>query len=149
MTIESSPILQDRKHLVRRIGEDKQIENYILIEPSEVITMRLPYDARAELDRVEDSLEWSLNAGPIFNFRAGTTEEEVVRVTAWYDARLAEIARAEQQYRQRLAEAVKTGAIDPSECNKILFDLKTPFPTNPFVKAKREAGELYRKESKF
>ena len=48
MTIEASPILPDIKNLVQRIGEDKQTENYILIEPSEARTMSLPYDARAD-----------------------------------------------------------------------------------------------------
>jgi len=149
MTIKASPILSDRKNLVQRIGENKQIENYILIEPSEARTMRLPYDARTELDRVKYSLDSSLNAKPMFNFRIGTSEEEAASVDAWYDARIAEIKRAEQQYRQRLAEAEKTGAIAISEANRLLCDLESPFPTNPFERARRETEELYRKERKF
>ncbi len=145
MTIKANPILPDRKNLVQCIKESKQTEDYILTEPSEARIKGLPYDARTELDRVEYSLDWSLNSKPMFNFKAGNPEEEVARV----DARTAEIKRAERQYKQRLLEAEKTGAITTSEAHRLLVDLSSPFPTNPFERARRDAEELYRKERKF
>ena len=138
MAIEANPILPYRKNLVQYI----LAENYIL-EPSKVITM-IPYDARTELDRARHSLDWSLNAKPMFNFRMSAPEEESARVDAWYNARIAEIKRAEQQFRQGLAGAEKTGAITTSEADRLSLDLG-----NPFERARREADELYRKERKF
>src|SRR3989344_7683103 len=141
MAIEVSPMLPDRKHLVQCIGEYKQTRNYILIYPLEVRTLRLPYDARAEVDRVEHSLDVSSNAKPMFKFNIGTPEA-ATGVDSWYDARLAEIVREKQKYRHRLADAEKSGAITTSEANRVLVDLSSPFPTNPFIKARREAEEL-------
>ncbi len=149
MTIETSPILLDRKNLVQRIGENKQIENYILTKPSEARTMRLPYDARTELDMARHSLDLSLIAKPMFFFWYGTTEGDGARMDGWYDARLSDINKAEQQYRQGVAQAEKSGAITTSEANGLLVDLSSPFPTNPFERARREARGLYRKERKF
>lgn len=119
-------------------------KTYINREPLENI-MRIPYDAREDLDRMEHSLDWSLNAKPLFNFNTNS-EENTARVQSWHDARLAEIASAQQRYQQRLEQARKSGAIDASDYSRALMDLHCP--TNPFEKARRDANEVYRKESK-
>lgn len=109
--------------------------------------IRNPYDAKEDLRKVEDNLNWrSILAKPIFLFNAGTPEA-VARVDAWHDARLAEIKRAEQQYRQRLVDARESGAIDANECNRALMDLIGP--TSLFERLRSEAYNIYRKEVKF
>lgn len=117
----------------------------IATEPNLDRIIRIFYDTRKDLDRMEHSLDWSLNAKPLFNFNTNSAEN-TVRVQSWHDARLAEIASAEQRYSQRLEEARRSGAIDASDYSRALNALH--FPTNPFEKARRDANEVYRKESK-
>ena len=125
--------------------ETKQNKTYTNREHLEKM-MRISYNPREDLDRIEHSLDRSLNSKPRFNFIACTPEEKIARTDAWYDARIMEIRSAEQQYRQGITQAERTGTITTSEANRLLVDLSSPFPTNLFERARREAEELYRKE---
>ncbi len=126
--------------------EMKPNQNYINEKPLETI-IKPNYDTHDDLKIARHNLDWSFDAKGPQTFFKTTPEEEAAKVDSWYQGRLGEIATEEQAYRQRLANAEKSGAIDSSEANKLLMDLH--FPTNPFQKARREASETYHKERKF
>ena len=123
----------------------KPHKNYINVEPLERI-IKIPYDPRDDLRRVEHSLDWYLNAKPFFNFNVNS-QETAARVDSWYEARTGEITRAEQSFRQRLEAARKAGTLDESDYMRAIMDLQSPM--SHFGKARQEALEIYQKERKF
>ena len=107
------------------------------------------YDAWRDLKRAELNLVLSLDAkGPYTSFIT-TPEEEAARIDAWYQNRLARIAREEQIYRQGVVEAEKSGAIDTSKAIELLMGLSSQSSINPFARVRREASKIYYETQNF
>ena len=115
--------------------EQNQTKLNINREPLDRL-IKIPYDARADLSRIENSLEWSLSAkGPQTFFKTNSYRGEAARFDSWYESRTAEIARAEQAFRQRLEAARKSGTLDQSDYIRAVMDLESP--SSPFRRARQ------------
>ena len=123
--------------------DPKQLDEYKLREATDIMIINQHYDPCDDLKSVEHQLDWSFQAKPMFSFNRNS-EENAARVDAWYESRLAEIAKEEQAYRQRLEDARKSGAIGEDEYMKATMEIGHPLDI--FDRARQEAREIYLKE---
>jgi len=97
----------------------------------------MKFELDMNLRRLLDELKFPLESkGPIFNFTT-SPDFRSRRVNDWYTSRVAEISRREESFRRSLESAREGGLIDPSEYQRAMFELSSPF--NPFHKLREEA----------